>query len=66
MKAIHFVGFKGNEFNRAQKVFGPPTFVHRFQDHRLEGDIAPGDIVVFANGAENKFHEYTFDDSQHF
>jgi hypothetical protein len=30
---MHFVGFRGNEFRSAVKVFGQPDFFHRVFDH---------------------------------
>ena len=63
--ALHFVGFRGDEFTRAVRCFGRPDFVHRHMDARFlhGGELAPHDTVVFANGAESKFVEFTFDDS---
>ena len=63
---IHFVGFRGEEYWSAVKVWGYPDFYHRVYDWRAIGDFAPGDTVVFANRTENKFTEYTFNDSQVF
>lgn len=69
-RAVIFVGFKGDEFNRAMKVFGPPDIVARYADPRLFGDIAPGDTVVFANGEElniaRRANKPSFNDSMHF
>lgn len=66
MIALHFVGFRGDEYTRARRVFGEPDFIHRNLDQRALGDIAPGDLVIFANGAERKFQEYVWDDSRYF
>ena len=66
MRVVHFVGFRGDEYFRAQLVFGPPDFIHRHNDVRLPGDVAPGDMVIFANGAESKYTEFAFNDSEHF
>lgn len=63
---VHFVGFRGDEFARAQAVFGRPDFVHRHFDPRMVAEVADGDVVVFANGAETKFTEFSFNDSEHF
>jgi hypothetical protein len=62
---LHFVGFRGDEFTRAVKVFGRPDFVHRVNDRRLRdgGELAPHDTVVFANGYESKPTDWSFDDS---
>jgi hypothetical protein len=47
---LHFVGFKGDEYPRAVRVFGRPDFVHRGWDLRAKREVAPGDTVVFAKG----------------
>ncbi len=52
----HFVGFRGDEFNRAIKVFGPPHMIHHDWDRRAESEIEPCDLVVFANDKDwNRF-----------
>lgn len=64
--AVHFVGFKpGSErFNNAERVFGPPDFVHRVYDGRCIVEIMHGDTVVFAKGDEHQPVEvYSYDDS---
>lgn len=49
--AIHFVGFRGNEYISARRVWGVPDFIHRGWDRRAQREIYPTDTVVFANGA---------------
>ena len=66
INALHFVGFRGDEYFRAQRCFGVPDFIHRHNDPRMWGDVAPGDTVIFANGAEDKYTEFSFNDSEHF
>ena len=65
---VHFIGFKGDEYARAQRVFGPPDFVHRLYDARVKhgGEVAPGDTLIFANGEEQRTRAHTYNDSQHF
>lgn len=65
-RAVHFVGFRGDEYVRAVRVFGPPDFVHVSLDARVAGDVAPGDLVVFANGAEDRPSRFVRDDSRFF
>jgi hypothetical protein len=48
----HFVGFRGNEYHSAVKIFGKPDFYHPKFDIRAKADITEGDTVVFANGTE--------------
>ena len=79
---LHFVGFRGDEYNRAIRVFGPPDFIHRDWDWRAFHEVAPGDVVVFGpKGYPSKGHlvvesverygpaiiyNYTYDDSSFF
>ena len=67
-KALHFVGFRGDEYNNAVKVFGKPDFFHRRYDARVvfSGEVANGDTVLFANGSENNFTKWAFNDSDIF
>lgn len=47
---VHYVGFRGDEFVRARRLFGGPVFVHRKWDRRAQREIAPEDTVIFAKG----------------
>lgn len=65
-RAVHFVGFRGDEYNSAVKVFGKPDFFHRQFDVRVKhgGEFHPDDVVVFAKGTEHdKPVEHAFNDS---
>lgn len=62
--AVHFVGFRGEEYHSAVKVFGLPDFYHRGWDRRAQRDIAPGDTVVFGPKADPAYvSPYNYDDS---
>lgn len=50
-RCTHFVGFRGDEYTRACRVFGEPDFVHILWDRRARREIAPGDRIIFANEA---------------
>ncbi len=64
---IHFVGFKDDRWWSAVKVFGRPDYIHRFWDARAAAEIAPNDIVVFAEGDESTpVREFAYDDSAYF
>lgn len=64
---LHFVGFRDDRYLRATRVFGRPDFVHRFWDCRAVDEVAPGDVVVFADGDETQpVREFAYDDSAHF
>ena len=46
----HFFGFRGDEYNRAIKIFGLPDFIHPVHDRRAYLEIDKDkDILVFAN-----------------
>jgi hypothetical protein len=47
--AVHFVGFRGEEYHSAVRVFGPPDVYHRVWDQRAQREVAPADTVVFAS-----------------
>jgi hypothetical protein len=51
---VHFVGFRGEEYWAAVKVWGHPAYIHRGWDRRAQRDIADCDTVVFANGCDAK------------
>lgn len=51
MTAVHFVGFRGDEYLSALRVFGPPDFVHPGWDLRALRDVDEGDVVVIAAGS---------------
>ena len=61
LKCSHFVGFRGEEYWSAVKVWGWPDFYHRGYDNRMGKMLADGDLIVFANGCEAKgpqFYSY--------
>lgn len=60
-KTIHFVGFRGEEYWSAVRVWGLPDFFHHGYDLRMQRDVADYDTVVFANGCETRgpqWHSY--------
>jgi hypothetical protein len=65
--ALHFVGFRGDEYTSAVRCFGSPDFIHRSPDLRFYrgGELAPHDTVVFANGTESVCKLFAFDDSSY-
>lgn len=68
LSRLHFVGFRGDEYARAVRVFGRPDFIHRHNDPRFRhgGELGEHDVVVFANGSESKVSHYSFNDSEVF
>lgn len=62
---VHFIGFRGNEYINARRIWGTPDFFHRGWDNRAKREIADYDIVVFAKGDETKEPSpYSFNDSE--
>ncbi|PZU95643.1 MAG: hypothetical protein DI527_00595 [Chelatococcus sp.] len=49
---MHFVGFRDDRWWNALRVFGRPDFVHPKWDQRARREIAPGDVIVFAESDE--------------
>ena len=47
--ALHFVGFRGDEYHRACRVFGSPDFVHPRFDARATQEAEPTDQFAFNN-----------------
>jgi hypothetical protein len=60
---VHFVGFRGEEYWSAVRVYGLPDVIHRWHDERCLAEQAAGDIVVWANQTAHRVTEYTYDDS---
>lgn len=62
-RAVHFVGFRGEEFWSAVKAFGRPDFIHRGWDKRARRELADDDLVVFATGEfDQTVSDRNFDD----
>ena len=59
--AVHFIGFRGNEYNNAVKVFGEPDFVHMSHDQRMYGEVdLDKDVLVFGPKSDpRKICEYS-------
>jgi hypothetical protein len=54
--AVHFIGFRGDEYNSAVQAFGKPDFIHVIHDRRMYGDIdQDNDILVFGPKANPNF-----------
>ena len=50
VRLVHFVGFRDERYLNAVRIFGEPDMVHEAWDRYAADDVAPGDIVVFADG----------------
>ena len=49
-RTLHFIGFKGDEYHSAVKIWGKPGMVHIGYDIRALTEIGEDDIVIFAKG----------------
>jgi hypothetical protein len=47
-RIVHFVGFRGDEYARARRIWRGPAFIHRWWDRRARREIALDDVVIFA------------------
>lgn len=66
-RALHFVGFRGDEYSRACRVFGQPDFVHCHWDRRAVAEFCAGDVAVFSGSQAPEYVEpFTYDDSARF
>ncbi len=60
----HFIGFRGDEYNSAVRIWGKPDVIHRVWDKRAVSEIADDDVAIFAKyGPDWRPTEFTFDDS---
>lgn len=60
--AVHFVGFRGEEFWSAVRVWGRPHFIHMGNDTRMRRELADEDTVVFARGSEARPADRNYSD----
>lgn len=60
--AVHFVGFRGDEYLSATRVWGVPDFIHMGNDTRMRREIADDDTIVFARGSEARPADRNYSD----
>ena len=51
---VHFVGFRGDEYLSAVRVWGKPEVIHMGWDKRARREIADIDTVIFATGEHDQ------------
>jgi hypothetical protein len=62
---IHFIGFRGDEFVRACRVWGYPDHIHLIHDHRMYGDVGEHDVLIFGPKADpDRISEYSWQDHE--
>ena len=60
-RTVHYVGFRGDEYVRAHKIFGGPVYIHRDYDDRVFSEVGDDDVVIF--GPKYKKLPYVWDAS---
>ncbi len=60
---VHFVGFRGEEYQSAVRVWGLPDVYHFVWDQRAQREIARCDTVVFAKYDPASPSPFNYDDS---
>jgi len=60
-RCVHFVGFRGEEFWSAVKVWGQPDFIHKVFDDRVFTEVGDTDVVVF--GPKHRHQPFVWDAS---
>jgi hypothetical protein len=61
-RTVHYVGFRGDEYARAFRVFGGPAMIHMVMDDRVMTEVGPDDIVVIGPKG-HRHHDYVWDAS---
>ena len=60
-RAIHYVGFRGDEYVRAHRIWGGPVIIHKDYDDRVFTEVADDDVVIF--GPKYKKVDWVWDAS---
>jgi hypothetical protein len=48
-RTIHYIGFRGDEYTSAHRIFGGPVMIHRVNDIRTQSEIDPeNDVAIYA------------------
>ena len=63
---LHFIGFRGEEFLSAIRIWGQPDFIHKWHDSRMWGDIdTDNDTIIWAGKADpDHCQQYTWQDHE--
>ena len=61
MRTVHYVGFRGDEYTRAFRLFGGPVFIHLHYDERVFSEVGKHDVVIF--GPKYHFVPHVWDAS---
>ena len=61
VRVVHYVGFRGDEYARAYRIWGGPAMIHKVYDDRVFSEVGDSDTVVF--GPKYKYSPYVWDAS---
>ena len=53
-RTVHYIGFRGDEYTRAYRLFGGPAMIHRVNDIRTQSEIDPDNDVAIYAGKERE------------
>ena len=62
VQCVHFVGFRGDEFARARRIWRQPCFIHMVMDDRVMTEVGPDDIVIIGPKG-HRHHDFVWDAS---
>jgi len=60
-RTVHYVGFRGDEYVRAYRIWRGPAYIHKVYDERVFTEVGDSDIVIF--GPKYKYSKYVWDAS---
>jgi len=60
-RTVHYVGFRGDEYVRAHRIWGGPAYIHKVYDDRVFTEVGDKDVVIF--GPKYKYCPYVWDAS---
>jgi len=61
VKVVHYVGFRGDEFIRAYRLWGGPAMIHKWNDDRVMTEVGDSDVVIF--GPKYRYNKWVWDAS---
>lgn len=53
-RTVHYIGFRGDEYVRAYRLFGGPAMIHRVNDARTQSEIDPERDLAIYSGKERE------------
>ena len=63
-RTVHYVGFRGDEYVRAYRIFGGPVMIHKVYDDRVFTEVGDDDVVIFGPKGSDKVSEFSWQDHE--